>query len=76
MARDLLVFREVAGAHAYYFDGLTPHELAAAIERWLALHASGQHPPSHAMPWLTWQASAAQLLQSLLPAPAACVADI
>ena len=76
VARDLLVFREVAGAHAYYFDGLTPHELAAAIERWLALHASGQHPPSHAMPWLTWQASAAQLLQRLLPVSTAPVAGI
>lgn len=79
LARDIPVFREVAGVHACYFDGLTPHELAAAIERWLALHASGQHPPSHAMPWLTWQASAAQLLQRLLPtpaAPAACVAPV
>ena len=80
LARDIPVFREVAGAHACYFDGLAPHDLAAAIERWLALHASGQHPRSHAMPWLTWQGCTAQLLHSLLPlplpAPAASVADI
>ena len=70
VARDLPVFREGAGAHAYYFDGLTAHDLAAAIERWLALHASGQHPRSDAMPWLTWAQSAQQLLQRILPASA------
>ena len=70
MARDIAVFREVAGEHAYYFDGLAPQDLASAIERWLALHASGQHPRSDAMPWLTWAQSAQQLLQRILPASA------
>ena len=67
LARDIPVFREVAGEHAAYFHGPTPHDLATAIERWLALHASGQHPRSDALPWLTWAQSAQQLLQHLLP---------
>lgn len=67
IARDIPVFREVAGEHAFYFDGLEPQDLAGAIERWLALYASGQHPRSDAMPWLTWAQSAQQLLQCILP---------
>ncbi|MDD2844638.1 MAG: glycosyltransferase, partial [Rhodoferax sp.] len=66
LARATPVFREVAGEHAAYFDGTAPHDLASAIERWLVLHASGQHPRSDAMPWQTWAQSAQQLLQ-LLP---------
>lgn len=68
IARDIPVFREVAGEHAYYFDGLAPEDLASAIECWIALHASGQHPRSDDMPWLTWAQSAQQLLQHILPA--------
>lgn len=67
IARDIPVFREVAGEHAYYFGGLATADLANAIEGWLALHASDQHPRSDAMPWLTWAQSAQQLLQCILP---------
>nr|WP_060987668.1 glycosyltransferase family 1 protein [uncultured Acidovorax sp.] len=72
IARDIPVFREVAGEHAFYFDGLLPENLARAIERWLALHASGQHPRSDDVPWLTWAQSAQQLLQRILPASTQC----
>ena len=68
IARDIPVFREVAIEHAYYFDGLAPQDLANAIQRWLVLYASGQHPRSETMPWLTWAQSAQGLLQHLLPA--------
>lgn len=74
IARDIAVFREVAGDHAYYFDGTAPQDLARAIEQWLALHASGQHPRSDAMPWLTWAQSVQQLLQHILPAAAPATA--
>lgn len=67
LARDIPVFREVAGEHAAYFDGPTPHDLTSALDRWLALYASGQHPRPDAMPWQTWAQSAQQLLQHLLP---------
>lgn len=68
IARDIPVFREVAGEYAYYFDGLASEDLASAIKRWLALHASGQHPRSDEMLWRTWAQSAQQLLQRILPA--------
>ncbi|QRX84526.1 FkbM family methyltransferase [Glaciimonas sp. PAMC28666] len=61
IARDIPVFREVAGDHAYYFSGSTAPALAAALQRWLQLHAQGQSPRSDALPWLTWQQSAEQL---------------
>jgi len=63
IVRDIPVFREVAGEHAYYFDGNTPEALAQAIEAWLGLYKSNQYPKSDAMPWLTWKQSAARLMQ-------------
>lgn len=69
IARDIPVFREVAGGHAYYFQADQPAELAQAIESWLVLYKADQHPKSNNMPWLTWRESAAQLLKALnLPA--------
>lgn len=67
IARNIPVFREVAGDYAYYFDGLAAEDLASAIEYWLALHGKDQHPRSENMPWLTWEQSAQQLLQRILP---------
>lgn len=66
IARGIPVFREVAAEHAYYFDGRSPEQLAAAIADWLQLHAAGQAPQSAAMPWLTWKQSAQQLLEATL----------
>ncbi len=62
IARDIPVFREVAGEHAYYFDGKAPQALADAVRSWLALHAEGKAPASAGMPWLTWEQSARQLV--------------
>ncbi|MEW6759561.1 MAG: glycosyltransferase [Pseudomonadota bacterium] len=66
IARGIPVFREVAGEHAFYFDGGEPEDLAGAIEEWLALHAAGKAPPSRNMPWLTWRQSAVQLMDAVL----------
>lgn len=66
IARDLAVFREVAGEHAFYFRGLAPEDLASAVRTWLALRERGAAPTSNAMPWLTWEQSAAQLLDVIL----------
>ncbi len=66
IARDIPVFREVAGEYAYYFDGKEPSDLAQSITKWLQLHASEQHPTSDNMPWLTWKESAAHLMQNVL----------
>lgn len=65
IARDIPVFREVAGEHAFYFEAQDGQELADAIREWLALYANGQHPKTDAMPWKTWKESAAQLLEVL-----------
>lgn len=62
VARDLAVFREVAGEHAFYFHGMAPQAMAGALKEWLELNANGGAPASHGMPWLTWRQSAAQLV--------------
>jgi glycosyltransferase involved in cell wall biosynthesis len=66
IARDIPVFREVAGEHAYYFSGTAPEALAAALRSWLDLHAAGQAPQSKDMPWLTWSGSARQITDVVL----------
>lgn len=68
LARDLPVFREVAGEHAHYFAGLDGAALAEAVRGWLALHAEGRHPTPDGMRWMTWREQARALL-ALLSAP-------
>ena len=66
IARDLPVFREVAGDGAYYFDAVDGNGLADVIERWLDLRATGAAPSPASVSWLTWQQSAEQLLEVVL----------
>ncbi|GEO17255.1 glycosyltransferase [Microvirga aerophila] len=66
LARDIPVFREVAGAHASYFDSKDPDAMARAIEDWLALHSKGEHARSGDMPWLTWAENVERLKTILL----------
>jgi glycosyltransferase involved in cell wall biosynthesis len=66
IARDLPVFREVAGDFAFYFTASTARELAAEIEGWMRLFAKGDAPQSLGMPFLTWKQSAQQLLSQIL----------
>lgn len=63
IARDIAVFREVAGDHALYFDGSDPSALSKTMSTWLSLHAAGKNPTSHDMPWQSWKQSATQLLR-------------
>lgn len=67
IARDLPVFREVAGDYAFYFQGTQPEQLADAIEMWINLYNEGDVPSSTEMPWLTWAESTEQLLSAILP---------
>ena len=67
IARDLKVFREVAGSHAFYFKDCNAEELSRDILDWLALFQDGKHPDSITMPFLTWKQSTKQLL--------ACIGD-
>jgi glycosyltransferase involved in cell wall biosynthesis len=66
IARKLPVFMEVMGEHAFYFDGLEPETLADALRDWLQLLNKNKIPQSDGMPWLTWEESAQQLLDSVL----------
>jgi glycosyltransferase involved in cell wall biosynthesis len=66
IARDIGVFKEVAEEHAFYFQGLTPEELAQALLKWYFLWQRELAPSSQAMRRLTWQQSADQLLQAIL----------
>jgi glycosyltransferase involved in cell wall biosynthesis len=66
VARDLPVFREIAGEHAFYFSGMTGEDLASALRQWLALREQGTAPASTGMPWLTWAQSAGQLCETVL----------
>lgn len=65
VARDIPVFREVTGDSAFYFRGKRPEQLATAIEGWILQFASGLHPTSKAVPWLTWKQSAENLVRQL-----------
>lgn len=63
LARDLPVFREVAGEHAAYFSGLDAESLAQAVRDWLKADAEGRTISSKGMPWLTWEESTDELLK-------------
>ena len=65
IARDIPVFREIAGDHAAYFSGSGARTLANALKGWIADHAAGRTPTSTHMPWLTWAQSAEQLCEAI-----------
>lgn len=66
LARDLPVFREVAGSAAYYFSGGKPSDLADAIKNWLMLYTEDRHPRSDELSRLTWAESAESLKAVLM----------
>ncbi|MBF8805837.1 glycosyltransferase [Pseudomonas asiatica] len=66
IARDIPVFREVAGEYAFYFQGGLPDDLAQAMKQWLELFEKGAQPLSDEMPWLHWSESAAVLKRLVL----------
>lgn len=64
IARDIPVFREVAGEYAYYFaNDHDPSVLVNTITSWLELYNENNHPKSDKMPWLTWKKSATQIIK-------------
>lgn len=67
IARDILVFREVAGEYAFYFgDNVSPQVITDAVKEWLNLYQRNQHQKSDNMPWLTWKDSANALFNLLI----------
>jgi glycosyltransferase involved in cell wall biosynthesis len=65
LARDIPIFREVAGEFAFYFADTDSKGLSKTIRSWLQLYQSSQHPRSDKIPFLTWKQSANQLYKVL-----------
>jgi glycosyltransferase involved in cell wall biosynthesis len=65
IARDVMVFREIAGDHATYFSGSGGHDFAKALAAWIERHRQGRVPHTETMPWLTWSDSADQLADAI-----------
>ncbi|MEM2145757.1 MAG: glycosyltransferase, partial [Candidatus Jordarchaeaceae archaeon] len=67
IARDIPIFREVAGEHAFYFpNDKSPEVIEEAIEKWLSLYKKGIHPKSDKIPCYTWEQSAKNLLDIII----------
>jgi glycosyltransferase involved in cell wall biosynthesis len=63
IARDLPVFREIAGGFASYFPvNASAPVLQRHLQDWLALYLRDDHPQSTGLPYLSWAQSTAQLL--------------
>ncbi len=54
LARDIPVFREVAGEHASYFNAKNASELADRIIKWIFDYQRALLPPAGNIPWVTW----------------------
>jgi glycosyltransferase involved in cell wall biosynthesis len=65
LAREIPVFREIAGQQALYFSGLTPEALATAILSWLEFRKRGTVPRSQEVNTQTWDSSVRQILDRL-----------
>jgi glycosyltransferase involved in cell wall biosynthesis len=65
IARDIPVFREIAGHHAFYFTGDSPASLASAIQSWLVLRSEGEAPSSAGIPIKSWKDSTERLVELL-----------
>lgn len=63
--RDIPVFREIAGEHAFYFTGETPKEVCVRLEEWLRLYSLNQVPQSDGIRVLSWNEATKILFQKI-----------
>jgi glycosyltransferase involved in cell wall biosynthesis len=66
IARELPVFREVAGPHAFYFSGTAPEDLSEAIIAWLKLNREGKHPSSNPLVVKSWKECVGELVEMVM----------
>ena len=66
IARDIPVFREVAGENAFFFQSNTPIELAHKIKEWIQIFETGKNPRSEKISWITWKQSAEKLKRKII----------
>lgn len=66
IARNIPVFREVAGEYAYYFDQNSSTEfLAGVFISWLNLYERDLHSNSKGMPFISWKECAFSLISKI-----------
>lgn len=66
IARDIEIFKEVLGEHAYYFSGLEPKNLVQIIGRYLTELDVHPYPYSKGIEIISWKESAKKLLTAIL----------
>ncbi|WP_027852953.1 glycosyltransferase [Marinobacterium litorale] len=66
MARDIAVFREVAGDGAFYFHTTAGSPLQDSIILWLEAYKDGTYPKPGSIRWNSWKESADQLLTKIM----------
>lgn len=66
IARDIPVFREVAGNSAVYFTGLHPSDAAICVKRWLTLKRVGAISDVSKIERISWRESAENLLKNII----------
>lgn len=57
IARDIPVFREIAGSNAHYFEGTAPLSLSISINKWVQLEQNSKNPRSNQIKFKTWEES-------------------
>ncbi len=72
IARDIPVFKEVAGSSAHYFSGETGEQLASTLDSWLALNKAGLAASSACIKWSTWQQATENLKTALFKKNFSC----
>jgi glycosyltransferase involved in cell wall biosynthesis len=65
IARNIPVFKEVAGESAFYFDGVTPEEFLDSIVTWHDLYQKFLHPRTEGLQYLTWKKCTEDLIKTL-----------
>ncbi|RWB22898.1 MAG: glycosyltransferase [Mesorhizobium sp.] len=66
LARDIPVFREVAGSGAAYFSCDDDKGLEGAIRNWLDLRQRDEHPKPEQIAWMSWSQNVEELKSILL----------
>ncbi|NBS17612.1 MAG: glycosyltransferase family 1 protein [Gammaproteobacteria bacterium] len=69
--RKTPIFQEVAGDHAFYFEGLEASDLKKAVLQWIDLKNHNAQPQSSDMPRFTWEESTEALKRVLRGMPGA-----
>ncbi|MFT9263258.1 MAG: glycosyltransferase, partial [Zymomonas mobilis subsp. pomaceae] len=63
IARDIPVFREVAGKNASYFEGTKPEVIVDTIDNWIKNYKNKRLPDSNKIPYFTWKDATKKLIE-------------